>query len=151
MRDVVFHPEHLKLMDMREFEREKVCPFLPVEKLAEFGELSRTLIHDGRIITCIGMVPMWEGVFECWQIPSAYVHKYRIAYVKAFNGLILRYCKPYGVRRLQTHSPADDLHDAWMRFMKFECEGTLKGFSRFGQDYRIWRREFIWEQKPQLH
>jgi hypothetical protein len=132
------------MMEMREFERTKIYPYLPLENLVQLGELSRTLIHDGHIIACTGLVPMWEGVCEVWQIPSVYVAKYKIAYVKAFRALIARYAEKYRIRRMQTHSPADDLHDTWMRCMGFECEGTLKAYNRFGEDYRIWRREFIW-------
>lgn len=130
------------MMEMREFERTKIYPYLPLENLVQLGELSRTLIHDGHIIACTGLVPMWEGVCEVWQIPSLYVARYKIAYVKAFRKLISRIHLEYKMRRLQTHSPADELHDAWMRVIGFECEGTLKGYSRFGNDYRIWAKIF---------
>lgn len=145
MREITFHAEHLKLMEMRPFERDKICPFLPLETLSSLGDLSRTLIHDGRILTCAGIIPMWEGVYEVWQIPSIYVLQYKIAYVKAMRALLHKYSEQFKIRRLQTHSPADDLHDAWMMFMGFECEGTLKAYNRHKDDYRIWRKEFVWE------
>ncbi len=148
MKTFPFHAEHLKIMDMRAYERDKVYPYLPQEMLDYYSSLGHayTLVKDGRIITCIGWVPLWPGVYEIWQIPSVYVAEDPLDYVKTLKEFITVYTEKLKAHRIQTHSPADKLHDRWMQFMGFECEGTLLQYSRFKEDYRLWSRRFSWEQ-----
>jgi len=147
MKTIPFHSEHLKIMDMRPYEWEKVYPYLPQETLDYYASLGHayTLIEDGKIITCIGWVPLWPGAWEIWQIPSIHIAEHKIDYVRKLKDFITFYAEKQKAHRIQTHSPADKLHDAWMVFMGFECEGTLKEYSRFKEDYRLWSRRFKWE------
>jgi hypothetical protein len=144
VKKIPFHPEHLKVMDMRPYEFEKVYPYLPQQMLEYYAsmEFSSTLMIDGQIITCLGLVPLWEGVYEVWQIPSIYVEKHKLEYVKIFRQMMNTYAEKFKIHRLQTHSPADDFHNAWMEFMGFTLEGTLKQYSRFKEDFNIWARRF---------
>lgn len=148
MKTLPFHSEHLKVMDMRPYEWEKIYPFLPQETLDYWSSLGHayTLMKDGKIITCIGWIPLWDGVWEIWQIPSIHVAENPIDYVRTLKDFITSYTRKLKAHRVQSHCPADPLHDRWMVFMEFEQEGTLSGYSRFKEDYRLWSRRFTWEQ-----
>ena len=134
----------MSLLEAREYEREKVIPYIQSAffDLAERSPHTYTMIEDGRIITCMGCFPMWDGVWEVWQMPSVYVLKYAKGYCKTILGLLDGAAERVNIWRMQTHSPADDLHDRWMKFIGFECEGTLKEYSRFKVDHRIWVRRY---------
>jgi len=134
-------------MDMRPYEWEKVYPYLPQAVLDHYSALGHafTLMEDGRIITCIGWIPLWTGVFEIWQIPSIHISHHKIEYVRTLKDFVTTYTKKLKAHRVQTYSPADSLHDAWMTFMGFECEGTLTEYTQFKEDYRLWSRRFTWE------
>jgi len=148
MKTIPFHSEHLKLMDMQPYEWEKIYPYLPQDLLDYYASLGHayTFLKDGRIITCIGWVPLWKGVYEVWQIPSIYIAANKIDFIKTLNEFIEIYAKKLKVHRAQTNSVADEFHDAYMKFLGFTCEGTLKEYSQFKEDYRVWSRRFTWEQ-----
>ena len=147
MKTIPFHYEHLKVMDMREYEKEKVYPYMLQAQLDVFNSLpyNYTIIKDGKIITCAGIVPLWEGVYEVWQIPSIYVKDYKAEYVKIMIDLFMKVAENLKAHRFQSACPADALHDRWMKFTGFELEGTLKEYNRFKEDYRMWARRFVWE------
>jgi len=142
MKVVPFHREHLNLIDARKQEAEGLMPYLndAFLQVAEGLPHNYSMVEDGKIITCMGLLPMWDGVYEVWQIPSIYVEDYIKSYCKNVLGLLDSAAEKLDIWRMQTKSPADDLHDRWMKFIGFECEGTLKKYSRFGKDYRMWRR-----------
>jgi hypothetical protein len=144
VKTIPFHREHMNLLDARAYEKEKLIPFLTPQffDMAESSPLSYSLVADGRVITCIGCFPLWDGVWEVWQIPSVWVPKYAKEYCRTIKGLLDTISERVHVWRIQTCSPADELHDRWMRFIGFECEGTLKEYSRFKIDYRMWARRY---------
>jgi hypothetical protein len=144
MKILPFHREHLKLIEAREYEREKLLPFVGEVFLnaAECSPYCFSLVADGRVIACIGCFQLWDGVLEAWQIPSVYVQDYVISYCRVIRGLLNDAANRTGGRRIQTSSPADELHDRWMKFIGFTCEGTMKEYSRFGLDYRLWSRRY---------
>ena len=144
MKVIPFHREHLKLIEAREYERDHLIPFLTDGFLDRIEQLpfSYTVFEDGRVITCIGCLPLWPGVLEAWQIPSVYVAEYLRPYCRTIRGLLDGAAERTEVWRIQTFSPADELHDRWMAFIGFEVEGTLKEYSRLKKDYRIWARRY---------
>ena len=144
MKTVPFLREHLGVMDVRNYEQENVVPFLNSSMLTqmETSGWAYTLVKDGRLVACLGGVRLWPGVWEIWQIPSVYVHKYSKSYCQTILGILDKGAVEESVWRYQTHSPADELHDRWMEFIGFECEGTMKEYTRARKDFRIWARRY---------
>ena len=144
MQTIPFLREHLTLLDAREYEKKNVLPYVNSAFLTamETSGWSYTLVQDGRIVTCIGAIQLWPGVWEVWQIPSIYVPRYAKSYCQTIKGLLDVRALGLGAWRLQTHSPADELHDRWMAFIGFECEGTMKEYTRNKIDHRIWARRY---------
>ena len=85
-------------------------------------------------------------MYEVWQIPSIYIKDYKLDYVRIMINLMNDTAEKVKAHRFQTTCPADEFHDRWMKFTGFECEGTLKEYNRFKEDYRIWSRRFVWQQ-----
>jgi hypothetical protein len=144
MKAIQFNREHLNLIVAREYERDNLIPHLGEQffSLAERLPYCYSLVADGRIVACIGSFPLWDGVFEAWQIPSVYVKNYILEYCETVRGILDGAAKRERVWRIQTASPADELHDRWMKFIGFECEGTLKEYSRLKADFRLWARRY---------
>lgn len=144
VRVVPFNREHLFLMRTRKYEEEHLLPFLTdmFLSVAETSANCYTMLIDDRIITCFGGVPLWEGVYEVWQIPSVYVLQYAKEYCRTIRGVLDKTAKELGLWRVQTISPADELHDRWMKFLGFKCEGTLEKYSRFKIDHRMWAKGY---------
>lgn len=141
---VPFNRAHLSVLEPRSYEAERIIPFLQSSwlEMAEMSPYCYSMVIDGRVITLMGCFPLWDGVWEVWQIPSVYVLKYAKEYCKTIRGLLDGAAKRINIWRMQSHSPADELHDRWMKFVGFECEGTLKEYSRFKDDYRLWVRRY---------
>lgn len=147
MKVIPFNGEHLKIMEMREHEKKKVYPFA-TQAWIDFcsaSPYSATLMKDGRIVTCLGLVPLWEGVYDIWQIPSVYVEKYPISYVKCLKHLFTSRAEELNAHRFQSACPDDKLHNSWMKFMGFECEGVLRQYNIFKDDYKMWSK--LWAQR----
>jgi hypothetical protein len=144
MKLIPFNREHLNILEAREYERVKLIPFIGEQFLSAAERLPHcySMIKDGRIITCFGAILLWEGVFEVWQIPSVFVRENAKEYARTLTGMLDRAVELTGARRLQTYSPSDALHDRWMEFIGFEYEGTLKAYSRFGDDFKMWARRY---------
>lgn len=137
---VPFRPAHADLMEIREFEREILAQRAEtLVAIAEQGYCG-TMMYDGRALGIIGAVKMWKGVFEIFIIPTVYVEKYPLAFVRTVKGLLDSFQESHDVVRFQTESLADELHDRWMKYIGFKCEGTLEKFSSTGLDCRMWAR-----------
>ena len=45
-----------------------------------------------------------------------------------------------GYHRIQIRATDDELHNRWLKFLKFEKEGTLRKYDNLGNDMNIWAR-----------
>lgn len=144
-----FDISHLDGFEMRPSEAERLAldpgARMKLEALAKYGD-GGTLFRNGVAIGILGFYEMWPGVFEVWAFPSVHVERYPMLYLrtaKRYIALIETTFKPH---RLQTTSIADDLHDRWMEFLGFHCEGNLEKYSVNQQDYRMWAK--LYGTKP---
>jgi len=148
---VPFHVEHLNTMALREQEQQEMEKLDRVrdryEKLSQMGPAS-SVIHHGRVITCVGVVEHWPGNCEVWQVPSIYLAQKPFYYARLMRHWLESVAKSFECRRMQTVCVDDDLHARWMAFLKFESEGVLRQYSVLGQDYRQYARLFTWQQEP---
>lgn len=144
MKVIPFNREHLHLLDARKYEREHLIPYLTDAYLTAVERIPHcySLVADGRIVTCIGCIPLWDGVWQVWQIPSVYVKDYVRDYCHTVRGILDNAAELERAWRVQTTAPADRLHDRWMEFLGFECEGVLKEYSRIRQDHKMWARRY---------
>ncbi len=148
MEVIMFHPKHLEVAAVRQHEVVNVLgmknAYEYIENLASKSKQAGTFMYDGRIITCAGFLELWDGVAEVWQIPTIYVSLCPILFAKTIRGYIETIAEQFKYHRLQTSSPADALHDRWMRYLGFIEEGTMQMYSKDKQNYRMWARTFQW-------
>ena len=101
-----------------------------------------TGIIDGRVISCGGLIPYHHGNAELWQIPSIYVKENFMIYGKYIKKWLEDQRLIFQIRRMETICLPDELHDKWMSFLGFECEGTKKKWI-YDIDYKMWGK--VWE------
>lgn len=141
-RVIPFKKEHIECMEIREYEQNTTLKIPQLQIALQSWEQSNnagTLIHDGRVIAILGFWELWSGVCELYVLPSVYTAKYPLAFAKTAkrileSGIFNNY------RRIQIQAPDDELHNRWVKFLKFEKEGTFKKYDQLGNDLNMWAR-----------
>ncbi|MBR1625643.1 MAG: hypothetical protein IJ681_00695 [Bacteroidales bacterium] len=139
---IPFKAEHVEVMDVRDYELNTTFTLANVQTALKVFEMSKkagTIICEGRVIAIMGVQDLWPGVCELWVLPSKYLHEYVFQFsrtiLKAMNSGILN-----GYHRIQIRATDDELHNRWLKFLKFEKEGTLRKYDNLGNDMNIWAR-----------
>lgn len=137
----VFRYEHFERLDLRpEDVRRLALDRMTVDKMRalEVYGTGGALIHDGLVLGVFGYIEMWPGVFEVWAFPSIHVKKYSMVYLRTVKQYINVIIKTFDPHRIQSDAVADDLHDRWMEFLGFKCEGTKEQYFVDKTDARQW-------------
>lgn len=141
---VQFHPDHLKMMPLNEFDRKHVGLFSSyreyIEAYAASG-LCFSAMQDGVLYACFGINKMFPHVYEAWLIPSAEISKkaYRMhkASLKFFDHAVNK----LAIQRLQITVCTRNVRAVkWAERCYFEHEGLLRNFSADGDDYYMMSR-----------
>ena len=143
MQCVPFEIQHLDLLEMREEDRElfKVRPDLlaQIEQANETG-YAGSFLHDGRLVFCAGMFPLWDGVLMCWMYSSPYVKMHPVLTVRYAKRYIENIEHTLKAHRTQTITKYDAFHDRWMRALGFVCEGIMRSYTKEGEDFGMYAR-----------
>ena len=139
-----FNVHHLEVMDIRDQERRGVMS-LPdtktrFELMAENSIDAKTFMYDGRILFVAGYYQLWEGVVECWMIPSEHVKTATLGFCKILKAYVDDIIEEQNCHRFQTTAPDDELHARWMRFLGLEKEGVMKKYTHDKQDECMYAR-----------
>lgn len=138
-----FKIEHFEELECRSYESQFVKmfknPLQAVTQLTKSGP-SFTLIIRDQILAIGGFFKYWDGVFECWQIPSKNVPAYAKNYSRHVRYKMREFERQYNIKRVQSSCPNDDSHDRWMKFLGFSKECILKKFGPLGEDYALHAR-----------
>lgn len=141
-RIIPFKVEHIEVMDIRDYELNTSFSLENVQaglKVFENSRKAGTIICEGKVIAIMGVQDLWPGVCELWVIPSKYLHDYALPFARTIrkamsSGILNSY------RRVQIQALDDELHNRWLRFLKFEKEGTLRKYDTLGNDMNMWAR-----------
>lgn len=107
------------------------------------GGIASTALADGRIICAYGINPYLEGVADIWLLPSVFVEtKEAMRVARGAKEWLEQMREDLALHRMETTCLADELHDRWMTFLGFECEGVKRQYFG-GKDYKMWGR--VWE------
>lgn len=139
---IPFKVEHIEVMNIREYELNTTFVLKNVQTALKVFEQSRTagtIICDGRVIAIMGLQELWGGVCELWVLPSIYLHDYPFQFARAVkkamdSGILNNY------HRVQIQAKDDDLHNRWLKFLRFEKEGVLRKYDNLGNDLIMWSR-----------
>ena len=141
-RVIPFKKEHIECMEIREYEQNTTMKLPQLQVAFQSWEQSNaagTIIHDGRVLAIMVYWELWPGVCELYVLPSIYTEKYPLDFSKTIkrlldSGIFSSY------RSLQIQAPDDDLHNRWVKFLKFDKEGTFKKYDQLGNDLNMWAR-----------
>lgn len=125
---------HLRPLEIEEFNgcREAIEDMISLSK-------SVALLHGDMPVSLQGFYEFMPGILQVWAIPSTNIHIHLKEYIRVYRDLMQIYFEEDSkIRRVQTWSVDDDLHNRWMEHVGFECEGTMKNFSHTGRDYKMW-------------
>ena len=139
---IPFKKEHLEVMDMRSHERDVLALDVDMGAILEQSTVARTGVIDGRVIACGGLSKNVYGVGDVWLVPSIYVSDYSLTFLRFVKDWLKDASQAYGITRLQTASPNDELHNKYMLFLGFEKEGEMRQYA-LGKDYAMWG--LLWE------
>ena len=104
-------------------------------------ELSWSGIHNGHLVGCGGIIPIWDGVAECWLVGGWRLGTHRLSAVRALTATLARQVKEQQLRRLQAVVRADwDEAVRFVEFLRFQREGLLRGFGPDGSDHYVYAR-----------
>ena len=139
---VNFLPVDLELIDLLDDEKEAIR-----ECAGFFEMLGRSVVWDEQWCGTLyvkglpwligGYWAVAPGVFQVFMIPSVQALSQPIAlarYVREWVAAI----EKLGGHRLQTYSLPIPRIRRWMESLGFACEGTLRRYTKAGQDYEIW-------------
>lgn len=133
--DVVeFQVGHLDLLNKDIITQSNIT----VEVLREYAEHKRedvmlTFIAEDRIVCVAGIIDVWDGVGEAYNLLTKYLKPIHARQVKAeFDSRAEFY------DRIQTHSK-EGTFERWHELMGFHKEGLLEKYLD-GENYTLWAR-----------
>jgi len=106
-------------------------------------ELSWSGVHNGHLVGAGGIIPIWDGVAECWLVGGWRLGSHKVSAVRALTVTLARLVKEQQLRRLQAIVRADwDQAVRFVEFLRFEREGLLRGYGPDGSDHYVYARIF---------
>jgi len=136
---VPFHPSHLDLLKMREFDEaytSKLPTFL--EQVEAFCTQSHavTVMYDGRVIACGGILPLGSGIGYAWMFGSVYLQRHSLWFIRELEQWLTALALTLELHRLQTVCHVDDAQGKkWVEALGFVAEGTLRSYDVHKGDY----------------
>lgn len=136
---VPFHGAHLDLLAWRKFDEEYTRQ-LPtfndqVEAFCE-ASLAVTVIAEGRILACGGVLPIGPGMAYTWMFGSVYLQAHSLWFVKELKQWFDSTIKTLNLHRLQTVCHVDDAQGIkWVESLGFVAEGTLRMYDALKGNY----------------
>jgi len=131
MRIVDFKPEHYREIE-EVYSEPKLSDILfaqadQMEAVSKAGPCWTLITDDGRVIGCVGMIMLWQGVGQAWAVFSPLVKEYGIAVSRAVKRMISHGFDEYCLDRLQIIvQPEEEKNITWAWFLGFEEEGIAR-------------------------
>jgi len=102
-----------------------------------------TGVHDGEVIACGGIIPLWKHVGEAWVITSELVERFPFTFAKTIRRNLRLLIDTMGLDRVQTVIHADhEVSIKWAERMGFVDEGKMRKYINGHDYYRYaWIRE----------
>lgn len=97
-----------------------------------------TLICDGRVIACGGVMLLWGSVGEGWILGSTLIDSHKLAFHRAVKRMTVDIQDNMRLTRVQTVVHCEFPESAkWLERLGFENEGVMRNYGVHGDDY--WR------------
>lgn len=141
MRLRPFQPSDLDNIDTQEEQAFEGQYFAP-DMVAAACAYGFTLEHEGIIIGCGGIVPLWQGRSVAWTLLSVHVKRHMVVATK-YARAALESC---GVARVEMYVKKDfPQGHRWARMLGFDLEAeTMRAFYPDGSDFSLYARTKKW-------
>ena len=142
-RAVDWHPFHLEMIELNEFDAENKDLFMDYAKyITSFSTKGMAFtVMEEKIFACFGIFKLWQGVYEAWLIPSADISQRKFRLHKASKLFFDHAMQKLDMRRLQvTVCSRHRLAVKWAEVCYFSHEGVLRNYGPQGDDYYIMSR-----------
>lgn len=135
MKTILFKPDHLDFIDEISVLDNHISKsdLLDMYENIKSGGVMLTLVDDGRIVCIMGIMHLFGGLAECFNIRTKYMRPIHAKLVK--RELDLRASL---FNRIQTHSEVGKW-EKWHELLGFKKEVVLKNYLN-GQDRVLWAR-----------
>lgn len=135
MKTVLFKPDHLDLLEEINLLDNHISKMDLLNMYSDIKDsgVMLTLIDDGRVVCIMGIMHLFGGMAECFNIRTEYMKPLHAKLVK--RELDLR-ASLYN--RIQTHSEVGKW-EKWHELLGFKKEAVLKKYLD-GKDRVLWAR-----------
>jgi len=132
-----FTEEHIDLIELREGQdisdyRDRISVFVTMG-------LAYTLVVDGKIVCCSGIVSPHKGVAEAWLIAGKGFEEHGMTIGRTIKRF-LDWTQPFYHRYQMSVKVGFDEAADFAVFLGFEREGIMKKFDSAGNDYYLYAR-----------
>jgi hypothetical protein len=135
---VKFEDDHARGIVLRDYES-RIFNRDWLINVNTYGKILTYMWGDD-ILAIGGFFEKWKGVARVFVVPSIHTSKCPKSFVQTAREAIDTLYNDLSYHRLETESKADEQTDKWMKFLGFECEGTLRKWSAIKDDWRLWSR-----------
>lgn len=141
----LFQAEHLGLVDWEGGAVAKTVGYdIGLEdigkKYVENG-LGLTVRHAGEIISCMGVVKLWQGVGEVWCFTAPEAKRHPRLLCRAALWGIEAGIEQLSLHRVQAHVRMEfPAALKWIKYLGFSNEGPCPKYTADGQDVSRWGR-----------
>lgn len=88
-----------------------------------------TGFHNGEILACGGVMPLWKGVGEAWVVTSPLVEKCPFFFMRTVWRRLLTFISIMELERVQTTVDAEhEVSLKWVERMGFKQEGLMEKY-----------------------
>ena len=132
-----YKPEDYMAIQRREFDLITFLNFPDPREIAEnlANGVAFTGIVDGELITCGGIMKVWEGVGEAWIVSASSVDHYPFTFAKIVVRGLRDIIKELKLERVQTTVDSKYLvSQKWLEWMGFVNEGRMRKYIN-GRDF----------------
>lgn len=110
--------------------------------LYDMSLFSYIFLVDSKPIAVFGLVPLWNGVGECWMLGSPDLSNHKLSLIKILRKFT-DHLLTSGLHRVQIYVNDTTAGHKWAKILGFTYEGTLRKHSIEGNDNSIYSK--IWD------
>lgn len=139
MEIVVFKAEHLGNLDLQDAQID-LAELIDLPGYAHSIEQAGnafSVLHEGRVIACGGLMEIWPGRAMIW----AFMSKLAGPHMRTLHRAVLGYLHQANWQRIEAYAASEfPQGQRWLEMLGFKHEGTMRKFSHTGQDHELYSR-----------
>ena len=131
---IPFTAEHL--MEFKHREEVDMDDLINMAVRVEGKGPAYTGVHNGKIIGCGGIVPLWSGVADGWTVLAKDIPNYKFWFHQTVKRILRDTMEGLHLRRIQVSVRSYSMRNIkWAESLGFHNEGLMKQFGPDGADH----------------